>query len=51
MEQLNGSIGQQALAVLTPEQGAELNHFLARQLFQSLVTIRSTQAMMAGGTP
>jgi hypothetical protein len=51
MEQLNGSIGQQALAVLTPEQGAELNQFLARQLFQSLVTIRSTQAMMAGGMP
>jgi hypothetical protein len=51
MEQLNGSIVQQAQAVLTPEQSAQLNQFLARHLFQSLVTIRSTVAMMSGNNP
>jgi hypothetical protein len=51
MEQMNGSIVQQAQGVLTPEQSAQLNDFLARQVFQSIVTVRSTLAMMSGNAP
>jgi hypothetical protein len=51
MEDLNGSIVRQAQDVLTPEQSARLNQFLARNLFHSLVVIRATQSMIAGNAP
>jgi hypothetical protein len=46
MEQLNGRIVQGAQGVLTPDQSAQLNDFLNQNLFESLVTVRSTAALM-----
>lgn len=51
MEQLNSRITQRAQAVLTPEQTALLKAALAKELFHSMVTVRTTKSMMSARTP
>jgi len=50
-QQLNANIVQQAQGILTPEQSAQLAQFLAGRLLSAMVTVRGTQAMIAGNTP
>src|SRR5205085_12121353 len=51
MEQFNDRIAQRAQTVLNPEQAALLKSALAKDLFHSMVTIRTTKTMMAGKKP
>ncbi|EEF60133.1 hypothetical protein [Pedosphaera parvula] len=47
MEQLNDRIVQRAQALLTPEQTELLKSSLNRELFHSMVTMRTTKSMMS----